>query len=1105
MTIREVRPDTERAAARRYARLTEVVLAALARPAAERDAYVGQACADDPGLGAQVRLLLAEADRPDACVELREASEFLGPGGQPFADGYSGADAAGRPAGDPAGPAGAAAGTADDAVAPGYRLVRILGEGGMGTVYEAEQRSPRRRVALKVVRGGGIGSEALRRFAREADVLGTLQHPGICQVHEVGRTTTGAPFLAMELVDGLSLTRHADGSGSGRNERLALLCRVCDAVGHAHERGIVHRDLKPDNILVTHDGRPKIVDFGIARATGPSVAATLLTTAGAVVGTVAYMSPEQAAGQSDIDARTDVFALGVIGFELLTGTRPAQVDGLTLSQALHVISQGDHAAALRHHPELRGDVETILAKALERDPGRRYGNAGELAADLRRHLLHEPIVARPPSIAYRVSKFTRRHRTLVTATVFAFLALGIGTGLALQQARRADANSLLAAERAAEAERQAYRATLVAVAAEIEAGREREALRDLQAAPAQQRSWVADHLQAVLDQDCGRRLWEPPVAGVLVADDGRAAYTASLADDGELLQFVLPEGTLVRRFPLAARPLVVPREAVAVALQAEIRLHPEGVALDLVDADGGAPLGRVTTPPWDPGRSPYETPGTVGALERVQVSRTGDLVVLNNGEVVWDLLLGQVASRPAGALLMDPSPDGARLLGSRNERATVSDARTGEVIWQSPEGTDGTSTATFAADGRSVYTAGMSTEPVLRRWSLPDGAVLAERAIDGCAGGDPWAVSPDGAAVALAPDATWIRVFDADLRSELDRRLLPESGHPELALGPGATRLLAASRSDGLRAWDLDARSARVVLAGHARYVYALAFSPDGRRLASGSWDRSVRLWDLAAQRPLAVFAGFSDETIEAVAWSTDGRRLYVASRSRVLALDAETGGVIAAEDTGAWVHALALRPFASELLVCTNAGLRLLDPVTLQARRDPPGGTWGAWSPDGLRLATVGAGEAVVIRDAESLVETVRSRETLPSGFPLAWSPDGRRVARFDPDVIVILDAADGRTLVRAGIGLSMCFVWSPDGKRIVVGRGDGGIDFLDAATGQHLVTLTGHRAYVRALAFSPDGTTLASGSGDGDVRLWLAAPRAGGVPPAVAESASR
>src|SRR6516225_5053004 len=280
-----------------------------------------------------------------------------------------------------------------------YRVVRPLGEGGMGTVYEAEQDNPRRTVALKVIRAGLTSDILLKRFAREAEILGRLRHPGIAQVYDAGVAESGQPYFVMELIAGVPLDQYAREHALDAGGRLELVARVCDAVQHAHERGIIHRDLKPANILMEASGQPRVLDFGVARAAdlGPTAGGGRTET-GQLLGTLDYMSPEQASGEpSALDARTDIYALGVILYELLAHRLPYSLDGLALPEAARVIREREPSRLGALDTRLRGDVETIVAKALAKDRARRYASAGNLAADLRRHLSHEPIGARPPS------------------------------------------------------------------------------------------------------------------------------------------------------------------------------------------------------------------------------------------------------------------------------------------------------------------------------------------------------------------------------------------------------------------------------------------------------------------------------------------------------------------------------------------------------------------------------------------------------------------------------------------------------------------------------------------------------------------------------------
>jgi tetratricopeptide (TPR) repeat protein/predicted Ser/Thr protein kinase len=325
-----------------------------------------------------------------------------------------------------------------------YRIIRLLGEGGMGAVYEAEQDQPRRRVALKVIRAAWASSELLRRFEQESQALGRLQHSGIAQIYEAGSADGGfgiQPFFAMELIHGKPLIEYAEEHRLDTRQRLTLIIQVCDAVHHAHQRGIIHRDLKPGNILVDESGQPKILDFGLARATDSDTEVTRQTDMGQLLGTLAYMSPEQVlADPLAVDTRSDVYALGVILYELLAKRMP-----YTLSRQLHeavqTIETVDPAPLSSVNRMYRGDIETIAAKALEKDKNRRYPSAADLAGDIRRYLSNEPITAKPATASYQLQKFARRHKALVAgvAAVFVVLVLGVvASTWEAVQARRAE-------------------------------------------------------------------------------------------------------------------------------------------------------------------------------------------------------------------------------------------------------------------------------------------------------------------------------------------------------------------------------------------------------------------------------------------------------------------------------------------------------------------------------------------------------------------------------------------------------------------------------------------------------------------------------------------
>jgi serine/threonine protein kinase/tetratricopeptide (TPR) repeat protein len=327
-----------------------------------------------------------------------------------------------------------------------YRILRLLGEGGMGSVFLAEQENPHRIVALKVIKLGFVSADLLRRFEQEAHALGRLQHPGIAQIYEAGMADSGfgpQPYFAMEYISGQTLIEYVEEHRLDVRARLELMAKVCDAMNHAHQRGIIHRDLKPGNILVDQAGQPKILDFGVARVADSEVEMTRQTDLGQLLGTLPYMSPEQVQPDpEELDIRSDVYALGVIMYELLAGHLPHDMRQMALPEIVQTIRDVDPISLGSIKRIYRGDIETIVAKALEKDKTRRYASAAELAADIRRYLADQPIVARPPTTNYQLQKFARRHKALVSGAVAVVLALSVGVVVStwqLVRARRAEA------------------------------------------------------------------------------------------------------------------------------------------------------------------------------------------------------------------------------------------------------------------------------------------------------------------------------------------------------------------------------------------------------------------------------------------------------------------------------------------------------------------------------------------------------------------------------------------------------------------------------------------------------------------------------------------
>ncbi|HET6573901.1 MAG TPA: serine/threonine-protein kinase [Fimbriiglobus sp.] len=455
-------------------RVKDLFVAALDLPDdPARRALLDRECGDDAELRRRLDGLLAAHDRPDAAL------------GQPFAVPPADPDDATRTANSEASPATAdypPGGEAGVVIAGRYALLERIGEGGMGEVWVAKQTEPvQRKVAVKLIKAGMDSKAVVARFEAERQALALMDHPNIARVLDGGLTEKGRPFFVMELVNGLSLTRFCDEAKLTPKERLELFVPVCQAVQHAHQKGIVHRDLKPSNVLVTlYDGRPvpKVIDFGVAKATGGRLTdQTFSTQFGSVVGTLEYMAPEQAGFSAvDVDTRADVYSLGVILYELLTGLRPFDGDRLrkaAFDEVLRIIREEEPpkpstklstaaslpslAAVRRTEPKrlaalMRGELDWVVMRCLEKDRGRRYETASALSRDVQRYLADEPVEARPPSGGYRLRKFVRRNRGPVLAAAVVLLTLlggiaGTTWGLVESDAARRAAEAAEKSER----------------------------------------------------------------------------------------------------------------------------------------------------------------------------------------------------------------------------------------------------------------------------------------------------------------------------------------------------------------------------------------------------------------------------------------------------------------------------------------------------------------------------------------------------------------------------------------------------------------------------------------------------------------------------------
>lgn len=844
-----------------------------------------------------------------------------------------------------------------------YKLLEKIGEGGFGAVYVAEQREPvKRRVALKIIKLGMDTRHVVARFEAERQALALMDHPNIAKVFDAGATEAGRPYFVMELVRGIPITKYCDENHLAVEERLKLFILVCQAIQHAHQKGIIHRDIKPSNILLTgNDGVPvpKVIDFGIAKATqGELTDKTIYTQFQQFIGTPAYMSPEQADMTSlDIDTRSDIYALGVLLYELLVGKTPFDGKELLLSgldemrrtirekepirpstrltmelaaadvrlsssnQKSEIRSQKSEEASSRRLLRiketitlLRGDLDWIVMKCLEKDRARRYETANALAMDVKRHLDNEPVAARPPSAAYRFQKLVRRHKLVFTASAAIFLTLAGAAYYAQTQAIQTKAALLQ---------------TNMAIAEEL----------------------FAQNKSSVALARLARVLRNSP-DNLIAAERIMSALTQR--------SFVLPSGeALVHEGPVTS-----------------VRVSPDGQRIVTASQDGTA---RV----WDARTGkPLGQPLTHLAGMAQGAGMTHDMAIR----------------------CAEFSPDGRWVVtGSGDGTARIWNAQTGQPLPQPLKHKGAVLSARFAPDGRVVVTT--SEDKTARLWDARTGAALLSQPFvhRGIVSGAEF--SPDGGRLVTYSDDMTAQVWDVQSGQRLQGPLQHESMVKSAQFSPLDGRWLLTVSWDerGARLWDVSTGTEMPIGLRHEMSVTSAEFSRDGRRIVTASLDRTAQVWDAQTGQQLGQRYRHDNQVLLA-RFSADGRSLVSRTADGSVHVWDTNTQLPLVEPLRHQIDSFEVTPDGGELLTVSSNlvckwNLRVSPPRPRSVNPQPRGNPL-TFSPDGklkvVDLENDSCVQVVQTKTGEPLSEPLCHREKI---IAVEFSSDGQRLLTASKD----------------------------------------------------------------------------------------------------------